>query len=209
MGHEQITFAETYIAGQVGITLPLKNTGEAEVSGGALGSGTSASNLVFKNSVAGGARLGHYLASIPWLGFSTEVYYSTPNLKQQTVLATPPGSAPSQNVPISGQSMRAITWSNNLEFRMPGGQFEPYGGLGLAVLFATLHDGATGTSRSTTSPGLNVYAGGRYRFGEHFSFFGEAKYNYIPVSFDPEPGLVGLSTNYTAFNLMVGVGYHF
>ena len=52
-------------------------------------------------------------------------------------------------------------------------------------------------------------AAGHDRFADHFSFFGEWKYNYIPLSFDPAPGLVGISTNYTAFSVVVGAGYHF
>jgi hypothetical protein len=204
-----LVFAETYVAGEVGLVLPFKNGSNAEVSGGNFGSGTPISDSVFKNSVLGGGRIGHYFQSMPWFGVSTEAYYSTPNLAQQFVTTSPPGAAPNQIVQLPGQSMKTVAWTNNFEFRMPGGKFEPYGGVGLAVMFAKLHDGTTGVSRSSTSPGLNVFAGGRYRMGEHFSFFGEWKYIYVPLDFDSSQGLAGLSTNFAAFNFLCGVGYHF
>jgi len=201
--------AETYVAGEFGLVLPQKNDGNVEVSGGGFPPGTPASNLVFKNTFLGGARLGHYFESTPWFGLSTEVFYSTPNIKQQTLLVSPPGSAPSQNVAIQGQSNQLVTWATNLEFRRPGGKFEPYGGVGVGVFFARLHDGLTDTSRSSTSPGLNIYAGGRYRFTEHLSAFAEWKFNYVRFDFDPAPNLVGFSTNYAAQIIAVGAGYHF
>src|SRR6185503_5785266 len=112
---QQAAYGETYVAGQLGLVFPLKATQDTEVSGGSFGSETPSSNLVFKNTIAGGARLGHYFQSVPWFGLSTEVNYSTPNLAQQTVTATPPGSTPNQLVRISGQSMRVVTWTTNLE----------------------------------------------------------------------------------------------
>ena len=208
--YDQVAYAESYVAGQIGLVFPLKATGESEVSGGSFGGGTSSTNPVFKNSVLGGARLGHYFASIPWFGFSTEVYYSTPNLAQQALNVTPSGSAPNQIVRLSGQSMRSVIWNNNLEFRLPGAQVEPYGGVGLAVMFTHLQDGTTGIGRSSTSPGLNVYIGGRYWATERVTLFAEWKYNYIPsLSFDPTGSLVGFSTNFTTINVAFGAGYHF
>jgi opacity protein-like surface antigen len=202
-------YAESYVAGQIGVVLPLKATGESEVTGGSFGSGTSSTNPVFKDSVLGGARFGHFFKSIPWFGLSTEVSYSTPNLAQQALNVTPSGSAPNQIVRLSGQSMRTVIWSNNLEFRVPGVQVEPYGGIGLAVMFAHLQDATTGIGRSDTSPGLNVYVGGRYWATEHVTVFAEWKYNHIPLSFDPNGSLVGFSTNFTTMNVVLGAGYHF
>jgi opacity protein-like surface antigen len=200
--------AETYIAGEFGLVFPLKNGLDVEVSGGGFPAGTSAGNLVFKNSFLGGGRLGHYFESLPWFGLSTEVFYSSPNLKQQTLFVAP-SSGPPQNVPLPGQSTQLITWTTNLEFRMPGEWFEPYGGVGVGVFFAELHDGATQTDRSSTKPGLNIYAGGRYRIFEHISVFVEGKYNYVRFNFDPTPTLLGLNTNYTPLIFVFGVGYHF
>jgi len=201
--------AETYVAGQFGGSFPQKSGTDAEVSGGGFGPGTQAGDPVFRNSYLFGAKLGRYFESVKWFGLETEVFVTSPDLKQQSLIVTPPAPAPTRIVAIAGQTVNVITWATNLAFRMPGSRFEPYGNVGIGVFFARLYDGQSGTSRSSVQPGLNLEAGGRYRFTEHVSLFGEWKFNYVRLDFDPTSTLLGLSATLATQNLVIGVGYHF
>lgn len=119
--------AEVYVAGQVGVSLP---NSFSNVEGVDTLTGLTLSDLSLHNSVMYGAKIGYYFDSMKWLGIETEVFNSTPHVKQQTVTASFGG--PSATIPITGQDFRVLTWAPiNVVVRYQMGQFEPYAGIGL------------------------------------------------------------------------------
>jgi hypothetical protein len=111
--------AEMYVAGQVGVTLPQSLS---NVEWSALGTTLNGNDLSLHNSVMYGAKLGYYFDSLKWLGLETEVFNTTPNLKQQNFIVggINLGTAP-------GVDFRVLTWAPvNIVVRWQLGAFEPY-----------------------------------------------------------------------------------
>ena len=115
-----ISYAETYIGGQFGVTVPslpssfitgkgLSNgeltSSSATFSTGTvtLPSGTTVSDQSLKNSFMFGGKIGHYFDRARWFGIEAEVFYTNPHLKQQDITwhsgtpftFTPSGGGPS------------------------------------------------------------------------------------------------------------------
>jgi hypothetical protein len=94
-------FAEMYVAGMAGYTVPNDLT-NIKGTGGA--SALSLSNLELQNSVAYGGTIGYFLPRIKWLGVETEVYNTTPHVKQQPAtvsgfgMSVPIGTVPGSQV---------------------------------------------------------------------------------------------------------------
>ena len=129
--------AEMYVAGQVGVTLP-QSLSNVEVSDPSIGlpSGSTFSNLDLQTSVMYGAKLGYYFESLKWLGVETEVFNTTPHVKQQPITVTVPGS-PSFTINPAGSYLRVLTWAPiNLVVRYQMGKFEPYAGVGMGIFFS-------------------------------------------------------------------------
>ena len=86
--------AEQYVAAQLGVTIP-QNLSNVEFSGG--GISLSGNDLSLHKSLVYGFKWGYYFESVKWLGVETEVFNTTPNVKQQNLilggrnLGTPPG----------------------------------------------------------------------------------------------------------------------
>ena len=193
-------FAELYVAGMAGYTVPNDFT-NVKGTGGA--SALSLSDLELQNSVAYGGKIGYFFPKVKWLGVETEVYNTTPNVKQQPVTASAFGrSVPIASVP--GFNLRVLTWGINAVVRYPGKTFQPYAGVGLGVFFAK----ATfqGQSDSDTVPGLNALAGLRVFATDHVAIFAEYKYNRAAFSF---PNAIGFEGDYSANIFMGGLSYHF
>ncbi|MCC2640717.1 MAG: uncharacterized protein K0S45_1130 [Nitrospira sp.] len=193
--------AEMYVAGQVGVTLP-HNLNNVEWSAGGVTLGGN--DLSLHNSVMYGAKLGYYFDSVNWLGLETEVFNTTPNVKQQnwTIAGVNLGTAP-------GLDLRVLTWAPvNIVIRYQAGEFEPYAGVGLGLFFTRFSQG--GSSSSSTDVGVNTQVGLRYRVTSNLAFFGEWKFNHADISHDNflATGLKA-SAYYNAHNLVFGVGYHF
>ena len=193
--------AEMYVAGQVGVTVPhdLDNVewsvGSASLKG---------NDLVLHSSVLYGAKLGYYFDSLKWLGVETEVFNSTPHVKQQDLIL---GGTNLGTIP--GINLRVLTWAPvNIVVRYQAGDFEPYAGVGLGVFFS--HLSAQGFSSSSTDVGLNTQAGLRFRVTPNWALFGEWKFNHASVSHKNLEGTgLNLSADYNAHSLVFGVGYHF
>lgn len=200
--------AEMYVAGQVGANIPNKFSNVQGVDSSA---GLTISDLSLQNSLMYGAKLGYYFNSIKWLGVETEVFNSTPHLKQQDVTVSLGGASATGNVP--GQSVRVLNWAPiNIVVRHQMGGFEPYAGVGMGVFFANLKDGASGESSSTTNVGLNTQLGLRYKVTENVAVFGEWKYNRASLNFSessPTQATGGFKGDYSANIFAFGVGYHF
>ena len=79
-----------YVAGQMGVNIPQDASNvELSVGGRTLG----LSDLALQNSLMYGAKAGYYFDSLTWqnfnLGVETEVFNSTPHIKQQEVTLDP------------------------------------------------------------------------------------------------------------------------
>jgi len=204
--------AEMYVAGQVGANIPNKFSNVEGVDSLA---GLTSSDLSLQNSLMYGAKLGYYFDSLKWqnfnLGVETEIFNSTPHLKQQDATLSFGGASATVNFP--GQYVRVLNWAPiNIVVRYQMGQFEPYAGVGMGVFFANLTDGASGESSSSTTVGLNTQLGLRYLVTKNVSLFGEWKYNRASFNFSessPTQATGGLKGDYSANIFAAGVGYHF
>ena len=200
--------AEMYVAGQVGVSLP---NSFSNVEGVGTFTGVTLSDLSLHNSVMYGAKIGYYFDSMKWLGVETEVFNSTPHVKQQTGTASFGGASFTAAIP--GQDIRVLNWAPvNIVVRYQMGQFEPYAGIGLGLFFAQVKDGQTGESSSSTEPGLNAQVGARYFVTKNLALFGEWKYNRASFNFSessPTQATGGFKGDYSAHILAFGLGYHF
>ena len=196
--------AEMYVAGQMGVNMP-RDLSHVEYS--ALGVTVGGNDLSLQNSLMYGAKAGYYFDSLKWhnfnLGVETEVFNSTPHIKQQE--ATIGGVSGT----LQGLTNRVLTWAPLvLVMRYQAGAFEPYAGVGLGVFFSRISDGTD--SSSSTDVGLNTQLGLRYRVNSNLSLFGEWKYNYANIEHNNLLGSgIDLSANYNANIFAAGVGYHF
>ena len=208
--------AEVYVAGQVGANIP-QDASNLELSAGRGTLGLS--DLALQNSLMYGAKAGYYFDSLKWqnfnLGVETEVFNSTPHIKQQEVRLDPRSPALIANTAgttgtLQGLTNRVLTWAPLVVLvRYQAGAFEPYAGVGLGVFFSRISDGTD--SSSSTDVGLNTQLGLRYRVNPNLSLFGEWKYNYANIDHNNFLGVNGfdLSYNYNANIFAAGVGYHF
>ncbi len=121
-------YAETYVAGQFGLTMPsigkglsdgdLTSTSAPFQSGATSGtvnfpSGSTVSDQSLKTSFMLGGKIGHYLSRAQWFGFEAEIFYSTPHIKQQDITLrsgtpftfTPSGGGPSTSL---GNELTAV-----------------------------------------------------------------------------------------------------
>jgi opacity protein-like surface antigen len=198
--------AEMYVAGQIGVTFPHSIT---NIEGTGPNAGLSFSDASLQDSFMYGAKLGYYFESVKWLGVETEVFNTTPNLKQQNSTVSGPGG--SVTVPKPGEHLRVLNWSPlTVVVRYQAGHFEPYLGLGMGVYFAHLSSG--GESTSDTNVGLNTQLGLRYKVTQNLAVFGEWKTNRVKFHFDastPNGNVGGFKGDYGANILAFGIGYHF
>jgi opacity protein-like surface antigen len=205
-------FAETYVAGQVGYTVPNKLSNIKIDEDPVLPPGTTTNDFSLKNSLLYGAKVGHYFNSLRWLGLEVEAFRTTPHIKQQNVTFNVPGGCPLStcSADLPGSTLGITTVAFNVVGRYPGERLQPYGAVGLGVFFAHLNDKTTGDSQNSNArPGLNTQLGLRYLVTKNISLFGEWKYNYVRFNFDPTPNLFQFAGTYSAHNFVFGVGYHF
>jgi opacity protein-like surface antigen len=204
-------YAESYVAGQFGVTLP-QSLSNGEVTQDGFG-GLDLSDQPLKNSAMVGAKLGHYFTKARWLGIETGVSYTTPHIEQGSLTFS--GSGGSATSPIlSGIHQRIITWDTDVIFRYPGYRLQPYIGIGPSFYFAELKGPAAPPGQSATSIGFNAEGGVQYYLTRQWTLFGEGKYNYARMNYssnhsDPNADPFGFRATYSAFTLSVGIGYHF
>ena len=106
------TYAETYIAGQFGVTLPMVDGGlkSIDVNSSVLLPGTTHSDLELSKSVMYGGKVGHYFNAARWIGVEAEAFYTTPHIEQQVhTFQNPavPGVTPSAT--LQGAHFRVLT----------------------------------------------------------------------------------------------------
>lgn len=212
------TYAETYIAGQFGVTLPSvagKSLGEGDLTGRFITPGSKVSAQSLDESILYGGKIGHYFKAVPWLGLEAEVYNTTPHIKQQMITFSGP-SGPIGSINVPGLHLRVLTVAPfNVMFRYHKARLQPYVGVGPGLFFARIEDPAL-TSNNTQSSmgfGVNAQAGVRYYITRQIALFGEGKFNYTQFSFDETPAgffnLFGFDADYKMFHASFGLSVHF
>ncbi|MFO0774785.1 MAG: outer membrane beta-barrel protein [Nitrospiraceae bacterium] len=208
--------AETYLAGQLGATLPsigkgLTNIDEIDHTG-TIPAGSTISNLSLKPSLMYGAKVGHYFQQLRWLGVEFEIYNSQPHLKQQRSTITIPGSGSFPGT-TDGAYLRVLTIAPlNVMFRYPGTRVQPYVGFGPGIFLARQKEAQLGETLSSTTVGLNAMAGLRVLLTKHVALFGEWKYNYTRMSYAQNVNFIqpfGLKADYHMNHIAFGMAYLF
>lgn len=212
------TYAETYVAGQFGVTLPSvlgKGLGEGDLTGRFIIPGSTVSGQSLDESILYGGKVGHYFKAVPWLGVEAEVYNTTPHIKQQvTTFSGSSGSAGSVELP--GLHLRVLTVAPfNVMVRYHKTRLQPYVGVGPGLFFARIEDPALSSSNTQSSMGfgVNAQAGVRFYITRRVALFGEGKFNYTKFSFDETPAgffnLFGFDADYKMFHASFGLSIHF
>ena len=202
--------AESYVAGQFGVTFP-NSLGNVNITTDGLG-GIKLNNLDLANSFMGGAKVGHFFSRARWLGVETELFMTTPNVKQQSYVASANGQSINAGQ-APGESNRIITWAPmNLVFRYHKTRLQPYVAVGPGLFFARRKD-ADGGTISGTAIGLNTQLGARYYMTRRWALFGEWKYNLARIGYtndDSSPtSALGYRATYSANIFSVGISFHF
>jgi hypothetical protein len=195
---------EWYIGGYGGIANPGPFS-NATLSEAPLGGGVDRARVVdleLETSGVFGAKVGYFTEKYKWLGFETEAYTLTPNVKQQTIVGgTASGRVFATNLPET--SLRLTPWVFNIIIRSPAisERFYPYAGMGYGLFFATSSKG--GDSNLHIDNGLNVFLGARYVIRPKWVLFGEYKFNNATIHFNDVQG------NYNSQMFLFGVMWHF
>ena len=210
-------YAETYVGGQFGLTLPSIGKGLTDNDlTGVFPPGTSITDQSLKTSILYGAKLGHYFKFLPWLGIEAEVYNTTPHIKQQSVTFSTP-SGPIGSVELPGVDFRVLTLAPlNLTLRYHKTRLQPYMAVGPGIFFARIKDPSLSTdnTQSDTAIGLNAQVGLRYYMTRHFTVFMEGKFNHARFNFSETPpgsnfNLFGFNGTYNMFHVAFGLTYNF
>ena len=210
-----VTFAETYIAAQGGVTLP-QALSSIELTPPFWPDGTKNSNVALKSSYMYGVKVGHFLKSEPWVGVEAEVFTTTPHMKQQRITVTLPENyvfagtgTRTMDTNLTGQPFRVTTLAFNEVLRYPGKYFQPYVGAGLGIFHAQKRDPRSGVNQYSLRHGFNAQAGMRIKATQHLAFFAEWKFNYTRFHYDEHLPIAGSTVKYNVHHLVAGIGYHF
>jgi len=202
--------SESYIAGQFGVTLASELTDGNLTSHGL--SGLQVSDQDLKSSLMGGIKLGHYFTKARWLGIETELFYTTPHIKQGTLTFSGPGGSVSGE--FLGLHHRMLTWAPvNIVIRYPYYRLQPYAAIGPGLFFGRIKDSQSGLSQSGTTIGLNTQVGLKYFVTRKWVIFTEWKYNLARMGYtsqDDNPDApIGFRATYSVHMVAFGIGYHF
>jgi hypothetical protein len=166
-----------------------------------IGGGVQDARLIdieLEDSMVWGAKVGYFFPKSPWIGLETDVYTLRPDLKQQVTFGGVPGQPFADVLPAT--PLRVTAGVVNLVIRSPGisERFQPYGGMGFGAFMTT-----SSRSKTSISPGLNLFAGARYVLTERLALFGEFKFNHSTLTF------TGIEGNYSTQLFMFGMMWHF
>jgi Outer membrane protein beta-barrel domain len=205
-------YAETYVAGQVGMTFP-QALSSGEVTQHGIGD-LDLSDQSLKNSLMLGAKLGHYFMKAPWVGIETGLSFANPHVKEGSLTFSGPGGSATFDG-LSGLSHRMVIWdAATLMFRYPGHRLQPYVGVGPALYFAKLSGPDAPPGQSATTIGLNVEGGARFYMTRSWALFGEMQYHRARLGYtsnddndvaDP----FGFRATYSALTFSLGISYSF
>lgn len=188
----------------------------------------SASDVDLKQSAMFGGRAGYFFndEGFSWLGVEIEAFTTKPTIQNQTVstvhdITFVPFAPQAPSVCIQGidcqvqrsipgtvnvpeSSLRLYTVAFNVVTRYPGKVFQPYVGVGVGAFYFTSTGGISGRQ---VVPGFNSMAGLKILATGEWGLFLEGKYNRATITnLDPT---FGLSGEYSAFNFVAGIAYHF
>lgn len=184
--------AEWYAAGQIGAAFADQLY---DIGGTGSLATLRAPDFDLKNSITYGAKLG-YFPGHGWFGIEAEAFNTTPHIKSL-------GDIP-------GIHLNVTTAAINLIARYPGLTFQPYAGIGTALVFARLGDSPTTQANSDMATGFNLLAGIRFFITPYVALFTEYKYTRATLEFDRAFGAVGgLIGEYRAQHAVIGASYHF
>jgi len=215
-------YPEAYIGGQFGSTLSSLGSGLSSGEFTDFSPPGTISDRDLKSSFVIGLKAGYYFPKARWFGLETEIFHTTPHIKQQQTSITLqpgttingvviPGSGTATGT-LSGDHFRVITWAPvNLMFRYHKTRLQPYVGVGPGVFFGRITSTVQGFegSQSSTKLGLNAKVGLDYLVTRHLSLFAEGKYNRVKFDFKPSDTQLGYATTYDMYMVLVGVSYHF
>jgi opacity protein-like surface antigen len=204
-------YGETYVGGQVGFVEP-QDLRNGEVTQTQI-KGLTISDQPLQNSLSLGGKLGHFFTRARWVGIETGLFYSTPHIKEGSLVFSGPGGSLTSPV-FSGIHHRIITWDNSILFRYPGVRLQPYIGIGPSIYFASLNGPDAPPGQSATAFGFNAQIGLRYYITRSWALFGEGKYNYARISYssndsDQNADPFAFRATYTPLTFSLGVSYHF
>ena len=191
-GLPSLASAEWYVAGQFGGNFPDKLTA---VRGTGILKGLDAPDFPLKTSYAYGGKIGIYPGH-HILGAELDVLYSNPHIKNLDE--------------IPGIHLGVTNIGLHLLLRYPGPTFQPYFGMGPAILVSRLGSSATTRADSDVTVGVNFLAGVRAFITPTVAVFTEYKYTLATLRFtDAFAENSGFHGNYRVNQLVVGVSYHF
>jgi opacity protein-like surface antigen len=175
-----------------------------------------------------GGKVGYWLDRFPHVGFELDISHASPDIGTQT------RSVAGVAVPISG-SLRMTSLGLHALLRYPlgiskaypSGQFQPYLGAGVGLLFGKLSlsgsgrgipdrgPGAgvsgtitfSGTDSSDETPVPRVVAGLKMFFLENLSGFLEYQFAHADLTFGSPRG--SLNTKFSSHSIAAGLSYHF
>jgi hypothetical protein len=205
-------YAETYVAGQFGMTFPQAlKSGETTQEG--IGS-LDLSEQPLKNSFMLGAKLGHYFTKARWVGIETGLSFANPHVKEGSLTFSGAGGSLTTGT-LSGVSHRMIIWDMaTLMFRYPGYRLQPYVGVGPALFLAKLSGPDAPPGQSATMIGLNAELGARYYITRSWALFGEGQYHRARLGYTSNDDNAaadpfGFRATYSALTFSLGVSYSF
>lgn len=216
------SYSEMYVGGQIGTSITGNSLTDIKLTDFSP-SGTMSDRELSRSIILGG-KIGYYFPQVQWFGLETEVFYTTPNIKQQsTQITVQPGAILEGFGPVSGGTVegvlsgdhfRVITWVPvNVMFRYHKMRLQPYAGVGMGLFFARVHTTVAGFegTQSSTRIGLNAKVGLEYYITKHLSAFGEWKYNRASFSFDSNSssGAFGFDADYHVHFVAMGLNLHF
>jgi hypothetical protein len=206
-------WAESYVAGQLGMTFPQPLSG-GDVTQDGFG-GLKLSDQPLKNSIMFGGKAGHYFSRMRWLGIETGLSYANPHIKQGSLTLTGTGGQSVQTGTLPGIHQKMVIWDMaTLMVRYPGYRLQPYAGIGPALFFGSLKGPTAPPGQSGTSIGLNVEGGARYYITRRWALFGELQYHLARMGYtsnddNPAADPFGFRATYSSLTLSFGLGYHF
>jgi opacity protein-like surface antigen len=231
--------AEPYLAGYAGAAFTQKKDLDTrlEINNTAVVDG-DAHDLKFETALLFGGKVGYFFG--PSLlggnvGLEAEAFHFEPDVRQQTsrftgtlggVSADRQIRVQHADVDITGAALNLVyRWRLAPEPELPRGRFQPYAGVGLAVLIAELSTTTTpfdvnkSISDTNVQPALQVLAGLRTFITPHIALFVEYKFLQSQrFTFDfTVPGTIGGfpvqetardRADITSHHVSVGIGFH-
>jgi opacity protein-like surface antigen len=192
IGFPSLTSAEWYVAGQLGVNFADQLRA---IRGTGILKGLSAPDFDLKNSYTYGAKVGLYPGH-HILGVELDVLYSNPRIKNLD--------------DIPGIHLGVTNIGFHLLARYPGMTFQPYAGLGPAIIVSRLGNSMTTQSDTNVTVGLDLLTGLKAFVTPVIAVFAEYKYTMATLRFTEAFGEnSGFHGDYRVHQLVIGLSYHF